>query len=366
MRTAQQAIFGKCARSAQPHSGRFVRSRRAAALRAVTAAAITAWAACGADPVGQTVVVVTVDRSKRFQVIRGWSCNPYYMGASAWQMKQVLDDAVFELGLTRIRRQQPNGNRAVMRRWEWENDDESPYHIDWKRFNTTPADRFVQKWIPPFKKRVESRGEPFDLWLSPSFFDRGSTGSVPVWMLRSPAEYAENAVSFMVYLRRKFGLETTHYAICNEAGNNNAFTPEVVINMTKVLGLRMREMGLQTRGQFPDSINARTAWRYIPAPPATKRSGRISTFSVTTGTAATTAGGCLGFGISPVRAVSTPRRPNTCISPSTICMRTSRKAAFRLGGYRVWVGRDHGGRTTTSDWMGCHFGGGGSSGIFAR
>jgi len=210
-------------------------------------------------------ITVTLNPNRKYQTIRGWSCNPHYLGASPRQLRDVLDDAVNELGLTRIRWQQPNGNRSNMRRWEWENDNGDPDETDYSKLNAAPADEHVVKYILPFKRRVEANGDPFELWLSPSFFTGGSTGDVPEWMFRSPGEYAENAVSFILYLKRKYGIEPTHYVICNEASNHNRFQPPVVLEMTKVLGARMKALGIRTKGQFPEGINARVTWRYIEA-----------------------------------------------------------------------------------------------------
>jgi len=209
--------------------------------------------------------VVTLDPKVTHQTIRGWSCNPHYLGGGARQREQVLDDAVNELGLTRLRWQQPNGNRSAMRRWEWENDNGDPDVADLAKLNTADADRFIEAYVLPFKRRVEAKGEPFELWLSPSFFQGGSTGDVPAFLLHSPGEYAEHATSFVRYLKDKHGVATAHYAICNEAGNNNVFAPPVVIEMTKVLGERMAALGLPTKGQFSDGVNAHVTWRYIQA-----------------------------------------------------------------------------------------------------
>ncbi len=213
----------------------------------------------------QPNATVTLDPSVQYQTIRGWSCNPHYLGGTTEQREQVIEDAVNNLGITRLRWQQPNGNRSEMRRWEWENDNGDPDDADMSRFNTADADRFVEAYVLPFKRRVEANGDPFELWLSPSFFDGGSTGSVPAFLLHSPGEYAEHATSFILYLKSKYGIDTNHYAICNEAGNNNAFKPAVVAEMTKVLGARMEGLGLPTRGQFSDGINARATWNYIQA-----------------------------------------------------------------------------------------------------
>jgi len=49
----------------------------------------------------------------------------------------------------------------------------------------------------------------------------------------------------------------------SRAGNNNAFKPAVVAEMTKVLGQRMERLGLPTKGQFSDGVNTRTTWNYI-------------------------------------------------------------------------------------------------------
>jgi len=208
---------------------------------------------------------VTLDPSVKHQTIRGWSCNPHYTGGGAEQREQVIDDAVNMLGLTRMRWQQPNGNRSTMRRWELENDNGDPDVADLSKLNTADADKFIKAYVLPFKRRVEANGEPFELWLSPSFFKGGSTGDVPAFLLHSPGEYAEYATSFIRYLKDKYGVTTHHYAICNEAGNNNVFGPPVVIEMTKVLGARMKALGLPARGQFSDGINANVTWRYIQA-----------------------------------------------------------------------------------------------------
>ena len=208
-------------------------------------------------------VTVTIHPDVKYQTIRGWSCNPHYLGGSQQQREQVIHEAAGSLGITRVRWQQPNGNRSNVTRWELENDNGNPEQVDLTKFNTADADKFVEGYVLPFKRRIEAGGDPFELWLSPSFFDGGSTGSVPAFLLESPGEYAEYATSFITYLRERYGIETNHYAICNEAGNNNVFRPAVVAEMTKVLGERMERLDLPTQGQFSDGVNARVTWNYI-------------------------------------------------------------------------------------------------------
>jgi len=222
---------------------------------------VLVWAC--ADFVHADDVTVSIDSGVHHQTIRGWSCNPHYLEGGKEQREQVIHEAVGSLGITRLRWQQPNGNRSNATRWEMENDNGDPDQADLSKFNTAYADQFVEGYVLPFKRRIEAAGDPFELWLSPSFFDGGSTGSVPAFLLESPGEYAEYATSFITYLRERHGIETNHYAICNEAGNNNAFKPAIVAEMTKVLGERMERLGLPTRGQFSDGVNAGVTWNYI-------------------------------------------------------------------------------------------------------
>ncbi len=226
----------------------------------MTAAALlaAAWGHAGA-------ATVKIDSAVKYQTMLGWSVNPSAPWITPAQRDAVLDEAVNELGLTRVRWQAPNGNRARMRRWEWTNDDGDPHHIHWPAFNTADADRDTKMWVVPFKKRVEANGDPFDLWISPSFFLGGSTGDAPAWLLESPGEYAEFATSFLLHLKKAHGVEANYHVVCNEPANNNRFQPQVVGRMIRTLGRKMKALGLKTRIQFPDCINANHAWRFIEA-----------------------------------------------------------------------------------------------------
>jgi len=117
----------------------------------------------------------------------------------------------------------------------------------------------------PFKQRVEANGDPFDMYVSPSFFDGGSSGSAPAWLLHSPGEYAEYATAFLLHLKNTHNVTANYYCICNEAGNNNAFTAAVVGRMIKALGPRLEALGLATRIEFPECVSASASWNYIQA-----------------------------------------------------------------------------------------------------
>ncbi len=242
------------------HNTRILRKMQGVcALAAVAVAALSAAAL-------EAPVRVSIDADFKYQTILGW-------GAASWRppwatqalRDQILDEAVKELGLTRLRLEGPSGNRSDDRRWEWLNDNGDPDDINWDGFNTAKLDEKVSEWVAPFKERVEANGEPFDLYVSPSFFDGGSSGSVPAWLLYSPGEYAEYAAAFLLHLENRHNLIANYYCICNEAGNNNPFTPSVIGTMIKALGRRLEALGLPTKIEFPECISANASWNYLQA-----------------------------------------------------------------------------------------------------
>ncbi|MBM4039389.1 MAG: hypothetical protein FJ290_12825 [Planctomycetes bacterium] len=211
-----------------------------------------------------TGATVAVDPTVRHQTIIGWGGTANVHGSDALR-EQILDVLVNDLGLTGQRLEPPSGNRAEHRRWEFDNDDADPRHIRWEAFATAALDRRVAAAVAPFRRLVEARGEPYYLYVSPSFFDGGSSGSAPPWLLNSPDEYAEYAIACLLHLKNKHGIVANAWSVCNEAGNNNAFNPQVVARMIRALGPRLAAEGLPTRIQFSEGVNSGVTWRYIQA-----------------------------------------------------------------------------------------------------
>ncbi len=217
----------------------------------------------GADP----DVTVTIDPAVRHQTILGWGKTTPWSPAPEMLRDQCIERAVNDLGLNRLRFEGLCGNRAGSRgrSWEWLNDNDDPFEINWDGFNTAATDERIAGWLVPWKKAVEARGESFNIYVSPSFFRGGSSGDVPPWLLADPEEYAEWALALLLRLRDVHGITADYYSICNEAGNNNAFSPEVVARMIKTLMPRLREHGFPTVIQFAECVNAHVAWRYVEA-----------------------------------------------------------------------------------------------------
>jgi O-glycosyl hydrolase len=206
-------------------------------------------------------VEVTLDPDVQYQTILGWgaaSWSPPWVSQSL--REALIRDAVNELGLTRLRLELPSGNGTEARAWEWPNDDWDPLTINWSAFNTADADRRIAEMVVPFKQAVEANGDPFNIYVSPSLFNGGSSGAAPVWLLNNPGEYAEFALAYLLNLKNTFGIEADFYCILNEAGNNNPYNASVVAQMIKTLGPQLEATGFSTRIEFPESINAQTAW----------------------------------------------------------------------------------------------------------
>lgn len=212
-------------------------------------------------------VTVTVNLQVKHQTILGWGKTTPWFLASGMLRDQCIERAVNDLGLNRLRFEGLCGNRAGSRgrSWEWLNDNDDPFDINWNAFNTEALDRRASEWLVPWKRAVEARGEPFNVYVSPSFFRGGSSGDLPPWILADPQEYAEWALALLLRLRDVHGISADYYSICNEAGNGNVFGPQVVARMMKALMPRLRREGFSTLVEFPESVNAHVAWRYIEA-----------------------------------------------------------------------------------------------------
>jgi len=210
-------------------------------------------------------VTLTISPEVRHQRILGWGKTTPWLPAPRMLRDQCIERAVNDLGINRLRFEGLCGNGTGRRSWEWLNDNDDPFDINWDGYNTKALDQRVVEWLVPWKKAVEARGESFNLYVSPSFFRGGSSGDLPPWMLANPDEYAEWALALLLRLRDVHGITADYYSICNEAGNGNVFTPEVVARNMKALMPRLQRLGFSTVVQFPEAVNAHVAWRYVEA-----------------------------------------------------------------------------------------------------
>ena len=213
-------------------------------------------------------VSVTLTPTIRHQTILGWGkTTPWLPASHPLLREQCLDLAVNDFGINRLRYEGVNGNSAARgRSWEWLNDNADPATINWKGFNTERVDEQVAAWVVPWKQAVEARGEPFNLYVSPSFYQNGSTGSLAPWLAADPEEFAEWMLALFLRLRDRHGIEPDFCCICNEAGYGNVFTPDVVLRMIKAVMPRLRQHGFaKTLVEYPESVKPAEAVRFLEA-----------------------------------------------------------------------------------------------------
>lgn len=215
-------------------------------------------------------VNLTLDTGTTYQTLRGWGCVnsiPNYLTPEFRQ--ELIREVVNEYGLNRLRVEIPAGNFADRRRWEWLNDNADPQSTEWSNLNLGALDDNLQSFVLPFVDLVRANGEPFDMYLSFSFYDNGSSGSPPAWLLNNPGEYAEFSLSLLQRLKYFYGIEPTYQCILNEPAYNNVFSLAVVREMLKALAPRLEAAGLETKIQFPETVNVDAGYNNFVVPTAT-------------------------------------------------------------------------------------------------
>ncbi len=214
-------------------------------------------------------VNLTIDTGTTYQTIRGWGCVnsiPDYLTPEFRQ--QLITESVNEYGLNRLRVEIPAGNKVDMRRWEWLNDNNDPLSTNWSSLELAAMDENLQSFVLPFVDQVRANGDPFEMYLSFSFYDSGSSGAPPAWLLNNPGEYTEFSLSLLQRLKFFYGIEANYQCILNEASYNNVFTLSVVKEMLKALAPRIEAAGLATKIQYPESVNIDTAYNSFIVPTA--------------------------------------------------------------------------------------------------
>lgn len=216
-------------------------------------------------------VTLTLQPGTRFQTIEGWGATTinWHLDANkrnidnpvlSWSSPnpipdeleaQVFDDAVFEFGLNRLRFETGPHFEPV-------NDDGDPNHINWSGFKTKIYDRYIQEVILPFKQRVESRGEPFVMYISYSF----AAGPNDL-IINSPDEYAEFATALLAYLKDNYGLTAKYWVVYNEPTNGAPVSASKIGEIIKKVGPRLQARGFPTKIQYPEEVGISTAVSYI-------------------------------------------------------------------------------------------------------
>jgi len=230
-------------------------------------------------------VTITNNTAVTYQTIQGWGSlyNPQKYIPDDLR-SEMIAEGINDLGLSRFRLEMPAGYATDNQRWEYLNDNNNALSTNTSagKFNFTVGDARLDEWVMPVKTAVEAAGMPYNVYLSPSFYVGGSSGTAPAW-LQSPGEYAEFMMAYLRHAKDTFGFTPDYLVICNEASSDssiNVFSPSLVLRMMKALGPQMKAAGFNTKIQFSEGVNPSVTKTYIAAleadPIAKKYVGLIS------------------------------------------------------------------------------------------
>jgi len=214
-----------------------------------------------------TGLTLSLQPNQTFQTFHAWRGSlkhgPYWVDhsvspplpklVSSSVLNRVLDDLVFDLGLTGVRINLPP-------RVETTNDNADPFSINSSGFNFDRSwaggshkERFndpvaqMQQIILPLKRRVESTGVPFSSYVSLGL----EKSEIPRHWDR-PDEYAEVGEAFLTYLKKTFDFEPNFWVIYNEPDLAGFSAREVAANIA-ALGPRLKQKGFKTKIQYPET-----------------------------------------------------------------------------------------------------------------
>ena len=206
-------------------------------------------------------VSVTIDTTATYQPILGWGISLFVEDKA--RVGDLMQDKMLDLFVNHMG---CNAYRWEISRQDYENyknDNNNPDSIDWNYFKSTACDQRAMEVVIPMKKMVEARGEKFVTYSSTSFFMEGSTGTVPEWMIQSPAEISEWLLAHLLYVKNKYGISIDQICIANEPDNQNRFNAINVGNAVKYLGPKLKKEGLSTTIMFPEHAMVTGALDYI-------------------------------------------------------------------------------------------------------
>jgi Big-like domain-containing protein len=227
-------------------------------------------------PRATSLGTITVNGQQQFQTMTGWEalqeigqaeCDPRAYQA---YKNEVLDRAVNEIGINRIRVGLRNGYENPTDYWQqkasgqltfdqWKvywfrvvNDNSDPMAMNQAGFNWGYLDYTVDELIKPLKQRLQAKGE--DLWFNLSY-----TGANSGALHRdNPDEYAEFILAAFQHLQQRNGFVPNSLELVNEPNMGGWNAQQVGNNLVAA------KRRLNGAGFFPDFVGP-TATGVVPS-----------------------------------------------------------------------------------------------------
>ncbi len=227
---------------------------------------------------------ITVDAATKFQTMNGWevivSDLPMAGEANAALTPKLLDAAVNDLGINRLRLELPSGvenshdywkdvragqgdydSYYKPHRYEKINDDADPNTTNAAGFQFTMLDEHVETTVLPMKQLVEANGEQLYLSLMYIDFKTGMQGTLS--HATNPAEYAEVLKVALDHLKSKYNLVPNAIELVLEPENTLEWSGANMGKGLAAAATRLKAASYDLEYIAPSVTNASNAVPYL-------------------------------------------------------------------------------------------------------
>lgn len=229
-------------------------------------------------PSGNNIVL---NAAVRYQTMNGWEATAeggqYYSAAWPNYKNTLLDQAVNDLGINRLRVEIPSGaenpvdyfaqfragqiteSQYNSKQFEIINDNSDPNSTSPTGFQWTKIDSDFDQLVIPMRQRLQARGE--SLWISICYVDFGSSSFEHK---NSPAEYAEFVLAVYKHIQSKYGITPDSWEVILEPDTSAAsWTSTQVAQAAKAAGDRLVANGFTPNFVAPSTTDTSNAVAYI-------------------------------------------------------------------------------------------------------
>lgn len=231
----------------------------------------------------QEINLVTLNPSETYQTITGWEGTAYigqeHPNYLTWR-DEMLDKAVNDLGLTRVRLEIRSGSENPVDYWsryqnedipyqEWRshryatiNDNNDPNEINWNGFHFSELDHTIENVVLPMKKLLEDNGEK--LWINLNYVAfTGQIGEDLHYIHDNPEEYAEFVLATYLHLQDKYGWTPDTWEILLEPDNVSQWNGRLIGQAIVETAERLKTHDFNPRFVAPSNTNMGNAITYF-------------------------------------------------------------------------------------------------------
>jgi hypothetical protein len=229
-------------------------------------------------PTGNSIALVP---SVRYQTMQGWEATDQagQLESPAWNNYKtpLMDQAVNDLGLNRVRMEVPSGienpvgyfsrflagqityNEYSLHRYEIINDNSDPNVINPGGFQWAEIDHAIDNIILPLRQRLQARGET--LWVNANYIDFGSSSFEHK---TTPTEYAEFVLATYKHMQARNGFVPDSWEVVLEPDTATAsWSAAQVAQAVKAAGDLLVANNFTPNFVGPSTTNAANAPVYI-------------------------------------------------------------------------------------------------------